>query len=405
MKKLFYVMSLFLGLLISSSAFVACGDDDDNKDNGGGSQQGGGTTITNVTEKDILGTWYGVEESEDKINVFVVALYDGGRGYYVEFKAKAKNNWEPKQEESVEMTWIMKDGALTMTFQEGDQTATRRGDVLAKNADGTLKVKRYLDEGTDEIILKPIQNPQEAYNILYELVKNKQGDNNGSQPATTNLLVGTWSFGDATFIFTDKVLTIMQGNEQTFKGEYIYENGKVKYVEGDVVNTARVQLLYNNTTLVLITIPDNAADYSLDEVPVVLFRNGQAPEMSSDDIQGTWHWYMGGEAEDYIRAGVMISGNRIEIIITPWAERHVGTFTYSQGILHLNMTEFYSARSEDGQGWGEGGIDPTTLECDHWYPVSKDDIGDHLPETMLFVAGPKEAYGYIVGLPAVFVMK
>ena len=32
-------------------------------------------------------------------------------------------------------------------------------------------------------------------------------------------------------------------------------------------------------------------------------------------------------------------------------------------------------------------------------------IGDHLPETMLFVAGPNEAYGYVVGLPAVFVKK
>ena len=197
----------------------------------------------------------------------------------------------------------------------------------------------------------------------------------------------------------------MQGKQQVFKGEYIYENGKLKYVEGDVVNTARVQLLYDNNVLVLVTIPDNAEDYSLGEAPVILFRNGQAPEMSANDVQGTWHWYMGGQEENYIRAGVMINGNHIEIIITPWAERHVGTFTYSEGILHLNMTEFYSARSEDGQGWGEGGIDPTTLECDHWYPVSKDDIGDHLPETMLFVAGPNEAYGYVVGLPAVFVKK
>ena len=403
MKKLFYFMSLFLGLLVSSSAFVACGDDDDEKDAGGG-QQGGGTTTT-ITEKDILGTWYGVEESSDKINVFVMAFYEGGRGYYAEFKAKAKNNWEPRAEESVEMTWTMKDGALTMTFQAGEKTEARRGDILAKNADGTLKVKRYLDEGTDEVILKSIQNPQEAYTILYELVKNKQGDNNESQPATTNLLVGTWSFGDATFIFTERVLTIMQGKQQVFEGEYIYENGKLKYVEGDVVNTARVQLLYDNNVLVLVTIPDNAEDYSLGEAPVILFRNGQAPEMSANDVQGTWHWYMGGQEENYIRAGVIINGNHIEIIITPWAERHVGTFTYSEGILHLNMTEFYSARSENGQGWGEGGIDPTTLECDHWYPVSKDDIGDHLPETMLFVAGPNEAYGYVVGLPAVFVKK
>ena len=79
MKKLFYFMSLFLGLLVSSSAFVACGDDDDEKDAGGG-QQGGGTTTT-ITEKDILGTWYGVEESSDKINVFVMAFYEGGCRY------------------------------------------------------------------------------------------------------------------------------------------------------------------------------------------------------------------------------------------------------------------------------------------------------------------------------------
>ena len=35
MKKIFYFMSLFLGLLVCSSAFVACGDDDDSSSDSG----------------------------------------------------------------------------------------------------------------------------------------------------------------------------------------------------------------------------------------------------------------------------------------------------------------------------------------------------------------------------------
>lgn len=218
-------------------------------------------------------------------------------------------------------------------------------------------------------------------------------------------LVGTWSMDDMTYVFTKDNLTIKYGDQVSYNGPYTYANG---YLEGASIDgdeaKLQVKFLYNKSVLVLKYVPENADDYSLDEVAIVLYKNGKAPNTSANDIQGTWHWYMRGDPS-YVRTGVIIKGSTIEIIVTPWAERHVGTFTYQGGILHLNMTEFYSGRGEHGWGDGNGGINPATLECDNWIPCTKEDIGDHLPSEMMFITDGKEAYGYVAGLPAVFVKK
>ena len=228
--------------------------------------------------------------------------------------------------------------------------------------------------------------------------------NGGGENTSTSDLIGTWSQEDVTYVFTKDELTINAYDEQTYKGKYTYANGTLKYTTEQETHSAKVIFLYNKSVLVLKTVPDNPQDYSLDQVAEVLFKNGKAPNTPSKDIQGTWHWYMQGD-QKYVRAGVKIEGNKIEIIVTPWAERHVGTFTYEGGYLRVNWTEGYSARGENGQGWGEGDLNPETLECDHWYPV--EGIIGGLGEKILFVANTsdKEAYGMIAGLPAIYVKK
>ncbi|MCR4920964.1 MAG: hypothetical protein K5945_04550 [Bacteroidaceae bacterium] len=232
--------------------------------------------------------------------------------------------------------------------------------------------------------------------------------NGGDTPAKSGDLVGTWSFDGMTYKFTKDELTIQYDEQNSSKGKYTYAKNTLTYtMEEDgqqVTHKAEVLFLYDKSALVLKTVPDNPDDFSLDKVAVVLFKNGKAPSMPAKDIQGTWHWYMQGN-QKYVRAGVKLDGNKIELIITPWAERHVGTFTYEGGYLKVKWTEAYSARSEDGQGWGEGGINPETLECDHWYPV--EGMIGQFNSDIPFIANTsmKEAYGRIAGLLAIFVKK
>lgn len=237
-------------------------------------------------------------------------------------------------------------------------------------------------------------------------------DNGGTAPttspttpgtATASDLVGTWSQNGATYVFTNSTLTINVDGRETFRGAYTYAGGKLTYTtESDgqpYTTTAEVKLLYNKSVLVLKTVPDWAENYSLADVAEVLYKDGRAPVTPVADIQGTWYWYMQGD-RSYIRTGLTITGNRFELIITPWAERHVGTFTYEGGVLHLTPTASYTARGENGQGFGEGLLDPATLECSHWYDWGSFNIDPDMP----FIASDDgEAYGTVANLPAVFI--
>lgn len=240
------------------------------------------------------------------------------------------------------------------------------------------------------------------------------GDDDDDQPkggdtsVKASDLVGTWTLDDVTYVFTKDNLTISYSGDQSFNGKYTYDNGRISYTTSydgqEYTTNAEVKLLYNKTVLVVKELTDWGDGNTGTEMAQVLYKSGKKPTTSSKDIQGTWHMYMHGDP-NYIRVGVKIEGNKIEIIITPWAERHVGTFTYEGGILKLNMTEFYSARGEHGEGWGEGDLNPATLECSHWFTCSYEDIGDHIDKEMVFIADGKEAYGSIVGMPAIYVKK
>ena len=221
-------------------------------------------------------------------------------------------------------------------------------------------------------------------------------------------LVGTWTLNDVTYTFTKDNLTISYNGEQSFNGKYTYDNGLISYTTSydgqQYTTTAEVKFLYNKSVLVVKDLSDWEDGQKIADMAYVLYKNGKKPATSSKDIQGTWYWYMHGDT-NYIRTAVKIDGNKIEIIITPWAERHVGTFTYEGGILKLNMTEFYSARGEHGEGWGEGALNPETLECDQWFTCSYEDIGEHIDKEMVFIADGNEAYGTLANLPAIYVKK
>ena len=163
MKKFMYMCMM---LLATTLTFTACGDDDD--DNGGGQQ---GSTIT---ENQILGTWYGIDENtSERINIFIMTFNSNHQGTYSEYKAKAKNNWQIENQ-SANMTWTLTNGTLNATVTIEGEAVTRKGDLLKLDGN-TLTVRRYLDDGkTDVVTLTRASGAQEVATIITNMANEKK---------------------------------------------------------------------------------------------------------------------------------------------------------------------------------------------------------------------------------------
>jgi hypothetical protein len=176
MKKYFYLMSLMVGLLVCSFGFVACGDD--KEDEGKGKDPGStivinDSTTVSVSQDKLKGLWYAVDEnSANKINVFMINFMDRGQGYYAEFKAKAKNNWGTESE-AAPMTWQLDKNTVKFYLIIDQDRMERKADIL-KLTDNEVTIKRYLDEGTDQITMKRAQNEQEVVMYFSQLVAEKK---------------------------------------------------------------------------------------------------------------------------------------------------------------------------------------------------------------------------------------
>lgn len=189
--KHFKFLSLMLMAIVAMFAFTACGDDDD-KDNKGGQQGGGGDT--SITADKLIGTWYGVDEnSSKKISVFVMDFTANGQGHYAELKAKADENWEPREPEWANMTWTLSNGTLNATVSvpnKGD--ITRKGDIISLNGN-KMTVRRYLDDGyTDEIVMTRVNSADEFALIFAQMILEKTGGGQGEETNTSEL-AGNWT--------------------------------------------------------------------------------------------------------------------------------------------------------------------------------------------------------------------
>ena len=175
--KHFKFLSMMLMAVVAVFAFTACGDDDGG-DKGNGNQ---------VTPEQLLGTWYGVDEnSSTKINIFVMDFTSVGSGNYTEYKAKADENWNPRQPQSASMTWTLSNGTLNADVNG----VTRKGDILSLNGN-TIKVRRYLDNGhTDEIVMTRVNSANEVVQIFQQMVAEKTGGQGGD--INSSDLVGSW---------------------------------------------------------------------------------------------------------------------------------------------------------------------------------------------------------------------
>ena len=174
------LLSLLLMATFGVLAFTACGDDDSgDKGNGNG----------NITPEQLIGTWYGVDEnSSKKINIFVMNFATIGTGHYAEYKAKAEENWVPREPQSADMTWTLTNGTLNANVNG----TIRKGDVLSINGN-KMTVRRYLDEGrTDEIVMTRVNSVNEFMQVCYQMIAEKTGGGQGGDINPSDL-VGSWS--------------------------------------------------------------------------------------------------------------------------------------------------------------------------------------------------------------------
>ena len=197
-------------------AFTACGDDDS-----GDKGKGNG----NITPEQLIGTWYGVDESSSKrINVFVMKFTTIGTGYYAEYKAKAEENWVPREPQSAEMTWTLTNGTLNANVMG----TTRKGDILSINGN-KITVRRYMDEGgTDEIVMTRVNSDNEYLQIFYQMIAEKTGGETGEAS-----ILGTWGTKEIKGSASDPKTEQVIENWDNFPSINDAETGKesLKYME------------------------------------------------------------------------------------------------------------------------------------------------------------------------------
>ena len=202
------------------------------------------------------------------------------------------------------------------------------------------------------------------------------------------------------YTFTDEQLTFSSYGEVQYSVPYTLQNGILSYTIpanqwGDPAQetSVNVSLLYDKSVLVMKS-KAYGDDNPLEEAQV-FFKIDKTPDTSAAALDGKWFCYHHG-SKDEVRTGLWIDGDKAEFIIGAWATRMVGTYTYSNGILTLHPTDYYTGRSPDE--WGYGRIDPATLECPQWDKI--DNPG--YPETFEFIVNGDEAYGWYANLPCTY---
>ena len=229
----------------------------------------------------------------------------------------------------------------------------------------------------------------------------KTPDVPSSTEVTVADLVGTWTIAgsDITFnyVFTETEVTINYSGHVGFKGAYTLKDG-VLSIDGSDFKPA---LLKNKAVLVLKVVAKNDDGTEYEELGQLLYKQGKTITDTADDIQGNWHWYAFGNTQE-IRTGLKFTGNKFELVIGPWGEKYVGTFTYSNGILTLNATEGLTSR-EPHTGYGSmyGSMDPATLEAD-WNVLDREYWHLDAVSGCPFIANGSEGYGIVANLMALF---
>lgn len=234
-----------------------------------------------------------------------------------------------------------------------------------------------------------------------------------SDVVTLNDLLGTWvtnsTDNNSVVKFTKDSITILNNGQLEHQSTYTLKDGVVSYPGFNGVTYQSVPgLLYNKSVMVIKQIMKDEMRGTEEMLGMILFKQGKNVTATKNDIQGLWCWYsdFGNDSVPIIRTAIKIDGDNFEIIITPWGERYVGSYTYTNGLLHLEVTAAYTSREEhtgNGSLWGR--MDPYTLECDDWRTLDHDYWHIDAISDTPFIANGNEAYGFIANIPSVLQKK
>lgn len=420
MNKHFKLLSLFFGLMVATTGFVACGGDDDDdppapqpQEQKGGDETPKTDSIPNPPANAFIGKWSNrkiVSEVETdnhgKVYAVVTNVYEFKSdmtfvflGYDQTFYEKEGLSGETRRRQTG--TYSFADDILTIDCQKNEVYNWIEETWFSQGEAWTVQYRTIVT--SDSIILTPVNGREGVTYVKGELGEFIVPINPGG--ITTDDLVGVWNIssmdGGATYTFTKDKLTIASGDQEEYVMSYTLKDDVITYTTTDDVGTVKIDLLYDKSVLVWKVLQKNDnGDYY--EFSHLMYKDGATINASVNDIQGTWHWYMYGNTE-YVRAGLTIKDATFDLIITPWGQRYTGTFTYRNGYIILNTTNGYTSREEgSGDGWGEGNLDPTTLEG-QWSTLDRENW--MIWERMPFIANGTEAYGIVANLSALFVKK
>ena len=213
-----------------------------------------------------------------------------------------------------------------------------------------------------------------------------------SSAITQANLAGEWGAGGLdinqgiSFTFEGDQVTFKQNENVGYKGPYTIKDGVASFT---ITGNNNVSLTYQtvsslvagNTVLVVKQIVKNP-DETRENLAFALVKKGMAINTKKEDLKGQWCWYEGDAGNKTITLSYKFEGDNLELIITPWSQKLVGTYTYVNGILKFHPTVGYRS---------QGNINPTTLEAD--WRVDNSVLQDY--EGLLLTNG-NEAYNFII---------
>ena len=242
-------------------------------------------------------------------------------------------------------------------------------------------------------------NAADIVSILNIIIANKQ-----TAPAKADL-IGSWEIPDeqdVTITFTEDLLTQTHRGTVMYEVPYTFENGILTYTTPPPFEDMEpytyiynASLLYDKSVLAMKFTYDHTYNNRQVESVHLYMNKVKKPDTSGANLNGKWFCYRNGNTSE-VQQGLWIDGDKAEFIIGAWSTRMVGTYTYSNGILTLKPTEYYSGRSEGEAGYGR--INPATLECSQWDPIENPGF----PETFAFIIDGNEAYSWFANMPCLY---
>jgi len=195
MKKYFKLMSLFLGMMVCATGFVACGDDDEDTTTAKDSSSTG-----KVTTADLKGTW----------------KYDF---YGLSYVFTEKTFTATEGEETYTANYTLKDGVISYSYMLDDQPQQGTANVYLLYNKSVLVMKAKPANGEDYSI-------SEAAVILYRDGKNPttpkadiQGEWHWYMNGDTDYVRGAYKFNGDNF----ELIVTPWG--QKYTGTYTYSGG------------------------------------------------------------------------------------------------------------------------------------------------------------------------------------